>query len=190
MIKAKKSKKISMRIWLPIVILILVLTLSLTGAWYFSKAGIDIGTGDLDMGNVTLDKDVVTLTSKSKTLNQVSLLPTMQIDLSEITYTGNVNAYYKIEVTSSNEKNSAGQSFTGDELTTLKNILSQATVYNAVTPNSTISAQSIVIPQTLNNTYQGANANLTVTITVLQQPNLSDALTPEAAKNAFEQAGI
>lgn len=165
--------------------------LTFTGAWYFATGGtFELNTDHLNMGTVTLDKDTVTMTTKSKSLTSVKLLPTMQIDLSAITYTGNVNAYYKIEVTSSDEKNSAGQNFTGAELTTLQNILAQATVYNAVTPNSTIQAQSIAIPSSLNNTYQGASATLTVTITVIQQPNLADDLTPEAAKNAFDLYGI
>lgn len=188
-ISNKKLKTMHI-VYLSFVILFAAM-LSFTGAWYFAHGGsFDIDMGDLDMGSVTLDKDVVTMTSKSKSLDSVKLLPTMQIDISEITYNGNVNAYYKIEVTSSEAKNSAGQSFTGTELSTLQNILSQATVYNAVTPNGKIQAQSITIPETLNNTYQGASAKLTVTITVIQQPNLSDAMTPEAAQSAFEQVGM
>ena len=185
--KLSNKKFMTLHILFFALVFLLVITVSITGAWYTSKSGANVNTGGLQMGSVTLSVDSVTPTVKSQSLNNIKLLPTMQIDISEITYTGTVNAYYKLEVTSSNEKNSAGASFTGAELTTLQNILGQATVYNAVTPNSKIQAQSITIPETLNNTYQGASATLTITLTVIQQPNLNDAMTAEAAKAAFEQ---
>lgn len=186
-----KQKYKAMHIAFFAIVLLFIAVVSFTGAWYTSHpSSPNVNFGDLEMGAVTLDPSQPNFTSKSKTLNQIAILPTMQIDISAMTYTGTVNAYYRIEIVSSNEKDSSGANFTGDKLTTLHNTLSQATVYNAVQPNGTIAAQSITIPSTLGNDYQGASATLTVTITVLQQPNLGGGLTPEAAQSAFQQAGI
>ena len=185
----KKFKALHIAVF-AVVLLVTALT-SFTGAWYTDKVGnTGIDFGDLEMGSVQLGSQTLEFTSKTQDLDNIKLLPTMQIDIGEVSYLGTVNAYYKIEIVSSDIKNGSGQSYNAADEAELNNVLSQATIYNAVVPNGKIQAQSIAIPSSLGNKYQNATAKISVSLTVLQQPNLADALTPEAAKQAFEQAGM
>lgn len=162
-----------------------------SGAWFTDSASSTSSAGTIRFGTVQLNKDVITVSSNTQTLNNVALLPNMKIDIEQVNYIGNVNAYYRITIQSSNEKNSAGQSLTGEQLSTFKSALGNSTTYGYIdiSNSTTIAPQSITIPGSLDNTYQGATANLTVTITVLQQPNLG-AQNAAAAEKAFSDANL
>ena len=162
-----------------------------SGAWFTDSASSANSAGTIRFGTVQLNKDVITVSSNTQTLNNVALLPNMKIDIEQVNYIGNVNAYYRITIQSSNEKNSAGQSLTGEQLSTFKSALGNSTTYGYIdiSNSTTIAPQSITIPGSLDNTYQGATANLTVTITVLQQPNLG-AQNAAAAEKAFSDANL
>lgn len=162
-----------------------------SGAWFTDSASSASSAGTIRFGTVQLNKDVITVSSNTQTLNNVALLPNMKIDIEQVNYIGNVNAYYRITIQSSNEKNSSGQSLTGEQLSTFKSALGNSTTYGYIdiSNSTTIAPQSITIPGSLDNTYQGATANLTVTITVLQQPNLG-AQNAAAAEKAFSDANL
>jgi len=144
MVNSKKSTKSIVALVVMAFLLIASIALAATGAWFTDSA---TGTDNGVWGEVSLASDSITVT-----VNDLALPGDKIVENAKIAYTGDVDAWYKVEVQA-----------TG--------ITAPATVYGEAKVGDEISIADITIPSDL--TYETVNAgdavSVTVTVTVIQK---------------------
>lgn len=175
------------REWLNIVIcfalallLAMSLSLSFTGAWFTDIDSATTPTVSLKFGTVKIGENPV--------VSAVSnIVPTQKITYqnasnSNIQYSGDVSAYYKISFSISELKNAdTNATVSSPTLAQLKSMFTfDATnkandnnLYGKVVANGTIPKGNITFSQNADNTYKNLSFKITLTIFVLQSDNIS-----------------
>ena len=161
-----KKKSISVSSVLCIIfaaLLVLSITLSLTGAWFTDTA---TGNNTVTFGQVKVG-DSLTVTVPD------NIVPTQKITISDTTYQG-VAAYYRLTISVSNV---SGGTASESELNTL---LGASTKYGSIPASqiaSTFTIDDIEISKSTGNKFQNVTCTLTVTLDVIQQEGTA-ATTP------------
>jgi hypothetical protein len=161
-----KTKK-SLFIVFAVIMLVISLSLNITGAWFTDSAGTGDAGVEIKFGTVKIEEKDITINLPDQ------LLPNLNITFAPINYVGNVNAYYRIFF-SIVDGSYTGSSPTLDEL---KDVLKANTVQYgtfdvSTTSGTTVTPNTINIASTTGNKFQGVSCQYKVTIQVIQQANI------------------
>ena len=186
---SKLNKRNAIICVVMLVLLVISMCLNMTGAYFTSQKQATAGQAyTFTLGHsVTLNKasGVLSATYNSTPVANIFLLPGMTINVSSITYSGDVMAYYRITMISSDAKKTSGTDLTTQQKGILNDYFTQSAVYGTVNVGGTISPSSLTLSTDINDTFQDTQVTLAVSVTVLQAENIGIS-----AQQAFQTAGI
>lgn len=144
----------------------LTLTLSLTGAWFTdstsaASSSLTVGFGTVSVGNNSVQKSISAL----KPGDTIAYGGTTTG--SNITYGGNVGAYYRIKISVSNNSVAPFINFTSNDA---------KVIYGELAPSGSITKGTITFSANATNDLQGLTFDLVVDIDVIQKDNLPSSV--------------
>lgn len=162
-----KQKIVEIALCVVLVILLsLSLTLSLTGAWFTDSAsrstsGISLRFGTVAIGNNSVESSITTL-KPGQTMAYGGTTTN-----SNITYGGNVNAYYRVKLTVSNNSIAPYMNFTSN---------GTKLIYGELAQSGSITKGTITFSENATNDLQNLTFTVTVDIDVIQKDNLPSSV--------------
>ena len=181
---------------LLVVLLIGSLCLTVTGAWFTDSDLYSSDSNTIQFGRVSLtdtiyfDETQSTYNSSTSTVGKAItyLVPSQNIYYygknetnidSDIHYTGNVAAYYKISFSITDIKTASNQDVTSEVATSLRSMFTlnggdtATTKYGTVAAGGRIPKGYIVFSSTADSSLANLHFNLNMTINVVQQANIN-----------------
>lgn len=167
-----------------VILLALSLTLSFTGAWFTDSAGTTASEVSLRFGTVSLGTVSVPATVSNIYPGQTIAYNNGTANTA-ISYTGNVDAYYRVSFNVANVENGTldnatltaikdNLAFTSAQVSSDGNIYGKFVV-GGNSPATTISAGTIKFSDSATNVFQGGKSfELTLKIDVIQAANLTE----------------